>query len=176
MNLLPRRATLAALGLLAVNALATAHAQTPNPDSDKETSMTHAQAMLRPINPAGAVIPGISQAVVVEHGRTMYLSGHVPMAADGQVLPPDLEQQLDQVFRNLDATLAAAGASSRNLARITIYVRDFQPDQLPAIRRARDRFIDPEHPPASALIGVAELFHPDVRVEVDAVAILPPDA
>ncbi|AZV93925.1 hypothetical protein CBF45_09480 [Bordetella sp. J329] len=74
------------------------------------------------------------------------------------------------------ATLAAAGASSRNLARITIYVCDFQADQLPAIRRARDRFIDPEHPPASALIGVAELFHPDVQVEVDAVAILPPDA
>lgn len=138
--------------------------------------MTHAAAMLRPINPSAAVIPGISQAVVAEHGKTMYLSGHVPMTADGQVLPPELEQQLDQVFRNLDATLAAAGASARNLARITIYVRDFQADQLPVIRRARDRFIDPDHPPASALIGVAELFHPDARVEVDAIAILPPGA
>lgn len=175
MNLFIRRTTLAALWLLAANAVLPAQAH-PSPDSDQEISMHHAQAMLRSINPTGAVIPGISQAVVVEHGRTMYLSGHVPMTADGQVLSSDLEQQLDQVFRNLNATLAVAGASSSNLARITIYVRDFQANQLPAIRRARDRFIDQEHPPASALIGVAELFHPDVRVEVEAVAILPPGA
>ncbi|RTB44206.1 RidA family protein [Pseudomonas aeruginosa] len=131
--------------------------------------------MLRPVNPAGAVIPGISSAMVVENGRLMFLSGHVPMEANGTV-PPDLDAQLEQVFQNLGATLEAAGATPRHLARITIYVRDFQPDQLPTIRRARDRFINQEKPPASALIGVAELFHPNVLVEVDAVAVLPPDA
>jgi enamine deaminase RidA (YjgF/YER057c/UK114 family) len=136
--------------------------------------MTAASAMLRPVNAVESSIPGISQAVVVECGRTMYMSGHVPTTQDGKVPPPDLEVQLNQVFENLNTTLRAAGATSCNLARITIYVRDFHVEQLPVIRRARDRFINPNLPPASALIGVAELFHPDVLVEVDAIAVLPP--
>jgi enamine deaminase RidA (YjgF/YER057c/UK114 family) len=129
--------------------------------------------LLRAINPPGAASPGISQAVAVEGGRLVFLSGHVPMAQDGTV-PPGLEAQLEQVFAHLDATLRAAGATARDLARITLYVRGFHPDQLPAIRSARDRFIGAAPAPASALIGVAALFHPDVLVEVDAVAVLPP--
>lgn len=136
--------------------------------------MSTVNAMLGHVNPAGAAIPGISSAVVVESGRLVFLSGHVPMDASGAVLPPELERQLEQVFQNLGATLEAAGAAPSHLVRITIYVRDLKPDQLPAIRRARDRFIDQLQPPASALIGVAELFHPDALVEVDAVAVLPP--
>lgn len=157
---------------------ASAHASQLNPtlSTHKEPIMPTVNAMLRPVNPAGAAIPGISSAMVVENGRLIFLSGHVPMDANGAVLPPDIESQLDQVFKNLGATLEAAGATPRHLARITIYVRDFKPDQLPVIRRARDHFINQEKPPASALIGVAELFHPDVLVEVDAVAVLPPDA
>jgi enamine deaminase RidA (YjgF/YER057c/UK114 family) len=166
-----RFSMLSAALLLSANALAN-----PALSAQEESAMPSASTMLRPVNPAGAVIPGISSAVVVESGRMMFLSGHVPMDAGGAVLPPDLESQLDQVFKNLSATLEAAGATPRQLARITIYVRDFQADQLPAIRRARDRFIDQERPPASTLIGAAELFHPNVLVEVDAIAVLPPDA
>jgi 2-iminobutanoate/2-iminopropanoate deaminase len=35
-----------------------------------------------------------------------------------------------------------------------------------------DRFIEAALPPAGALIGVAALFHPDVLVEVDAIAVI----
>lgn len=138
--------------------------------------MTTAHAMLRPINSVGFSIPGISQAIVVESNRNMYMSGHVPITKNGEVLPPDLEAQLNQVFENLNDTLLAAGASFRNLARITVYVRDFHADQLPVIRRVRDCLITKDQPPASVLIGVSALFHPNVLVEVDAIAILPPDA
>lgn len=156
---------------LAVTALAATTLAAAAP-GDHAAGQALAGPLLRPINPPQSMIPGISQAVIVEGGRTMYLSGHVPMAQDGKV-PQGLQAQLEQVFENLDATLRAAGATSRNLARITIYVRNFHAGQLPAIRSARDRFIDPRQPPASALIGVADLFHPDVLVEVDAVAVLP---
>lgn len=144
--------------------------------SAKETSMP-SPPLLRAIEamPPAARIPGVADAVVVEGGRLMYLSGHVPVADDGRLLPPtDLEAQLQQAFDNLERTLRHAGATPAQLVRITIYVRDLEPGHLPAIRAIRDRFIDPLHPPASALIGVAALFHPDVRVEVDAVAVLPP--
>lgn len=75
-----------------------------------------------------------------------------------------------------DATLRAAGSDFSHVARLTIYVRDFDAAQLPAIRAARDRWIDPKRPPASALIGVQALFQPDVRVEVDAIAVIPEPA
>lgn len=127
----------------------------------------------RAVNPPGNNIPGISQAAIIESGKLLLLSGHVPFLADGSIAGAGLEIQLEQVFSNLDETLKAAGSSFRHVARLTIYVRDFQPGLLPTIRSVRDRFIDTAHPPASSLIGVATLFHPDVLVEIDAIATIP---
>ena len=70
----------------------------------------------------------------------------------------------------MQATLTAAGSDFSHVARLTLYVRDYDPTELEAIRQVRDAFVNAEKPPASALIGVASLFHPEVRVEVDAVA------
>lgn len=128
-------------------------------------------SMLKAVNPPGADIPGISQAMIVESGKLMYLSGHVPFGPDG--LGSDFESQLDQIFANMKATLAEAGTDFSALARITFYVRDYDGSQLDTLRVVRDRWVNTDNPPASALIGVAALFHPDVLVEVDAVAVLP---
>ena len=128
---------------------------------------------LCPINPPSANIPGISQGVIVDGGNLLLLSGHVPMRRDGSVVAANLEAQLEQVLENMKETLAAAGGDFRNVARLTIYVRNYQPDQLGVIRTVRDRYIDAACPPASALIGVASLFHPDVLVEIDAIAVVP---
>lgn len=128
--------------------------------------------MLRCINPPGASVPGISQAMLVEQGRLLLLSGHVPFDSNGALVGADLETQLHQAFQNIRETLQAAGADTSALARISIYVRDYHPDMLATIRAVRDQWVNTEHPPASALIGVASLFHPDVLVEVDGMAVL----
>lgn len=130
------------------------------------------EAMLKAVNPPGADIPGISQAMIVESGKLMYLSGHVPFGPGG-ALAADFEGQLDQIFANMKATLAEAGTDFSALARITFFVRDYDASTLDALRRVRDRWVNTANPPASALIGVTALFHPDVLVEVDAVAVLP---
>jgi 2-iminobutanoate/2-iminopropanoate deaminase len=44
---------------------------------------------------------------------------------------------------------------------------------LLALRDARDSFIDPQHPPASTLVGVQALFRDDLQIEIDAEAVLP---
>jgi enamine deaminase RidA (YjgF/YER057c/UK114 family) len=129
--------------------------------------------MLRPINPPGSAIPGISMAMAVESGRLLLLSGHVPFDGEGNLVGNDLATQLDQVFRNLQATLQAAGSDLNALARVTIYVRDYDPSQLPTIRAVRDRWIDTDRPPASSLIGVAALFLPGVLIEIDGMAVVP---
>jgi 2-iminobutanoate/2-iminopropanoate deaminase len=128
---------------------------------------------LRAVNPPGPAIPGISQGMIVESGSLMFLSGHTPMKDDGAFAGPGLKSQLEQVFANLEQTLKAAGAGFADVARLTIYVRDYTPEHLPVIREVRDRYVDAARPPASALIGVAALFHPDVLVEIDAIAARP---
>ena len=129
--------------------------------------------MLRLINPPGPSIPGISQAVLVESGRPLFLSGHVPFDERGSVSSPEIGAQLEQVFQNLNATLNAAGVGFDSVARLTFYVCDLNPAVLPVIREVRDRWINADRPPASVLIGVASLFRPDVLVEVDAFAVVP---
>jgi 2-iminobutanoate/2-iminopropanoate deaminase len=130
------------------------------------------ESMLKAVNPPGANIPGISQAMIVGGGKLMYLSGHVPFGPGG-ALGSDFESQLDQVFANMKGTLEEAGTDFSALARITFYVRDYDISKLDTLRAVRDRWINTANPPASALIGVAALFHPDVLVEVDAIAVLP---
>lgn len=125
-------------------------------------------AQLRTLTVPGQEIPGISGAVVVQDGLLL-LSGHVPVAADGSV-SATLEGQLEQTFQNLDATLRHAGSSPQQIARMTFYVSDYRPEQLEAIRTARDRWLK-GHAPASALIGVQALYRPDVKVEIDAIAV-----
>jgi enamine deaminase RidA (YjgF/YER057c/UK114 family) len=131
------------------------------------------EARLRAVNPEGTLIPGISQAMRISGGDLLVLSGHVPMDATGAI-PEGLEAQLDQVFRNLAATLAAAGTDFGAVARLTLYVRGYDPAQLATIRAIRDRYVDATNPPASALIGVAALFDDRALVEVDALALAPP--
>ncbi len=128
--------------------------------------------MLTAINPENADIPGISQAIQVPSStRALYLSGHVPFGPNG-IEKGNFAAQLDQIFKNIEATLKAAGTEMSALARITIYVVDYDGSQLDALRTVRDRWINTETPPASALIGVYALFHPDVLVEVDGIAFI----
>ena len=52
------------------------------------------------------------------------------MRSDGSVTGPGLEEQMEQVFRNLLGTPGAAGAGFGHVARLTTYVRDYQPELL----------------------------------------------
>ncbi|WP_043279139.1 RidA family protein [Burkholderia sp. A1] len=123
--------------------------------------------------PEAARIPGVPDGVIVEKGRQVYLSGHVPIDDAGQILPPDFRAQVIQVFENLKRTMQHAGIEAHHLIRIAIYVCDLKPEHLPVIRDARSLIIDPANPPASTLIGVEALFNPDVRFEVDLIAVIP---
>ena len=127
--------------------------------------------MLEYIDPPKNRIPGISQAVRVRKGDLVFLSGHVPYAADGS-LPEGFGAQLAQVFANLATTLAASGSSFDDVVRLTIYILDYDPSMLAEFRSVRDRFINASAPPASALVGVAALFQPGVLVEIDAIAVV----
>ena len=115
---------------------------------------------------------GYTQVVVVNHGKLIFISGQVGIDKDGKI-STDFAAQARQVFANLQAALAAAGAKPSNLVKLNYYVVGLNHDKLLAIRVARDKIIDKDHPPASTLAGVQALFRDDVQLEVEAEAIIP---
>jgi enamine deaminase RidA (YjgF/YER057c/UK114 family) len=72
------------------------------------------------------------------------------------------------VFHNLQMALAAAGSRMGDLVKLTVFLTDMA--DLDTYRKVRDEFVDPWRPPASSLVGVSALTHPDFRIEIEAMA------
>jgi enamine deaminase RidA (YjgF/YER057c/UK114 family) len=128
--------------------------------------------MLQSVNAPGACFPGVSQGILIQGGRLLVLSGHVPVDVAGDLVTGDFQTQLTAVFENIGRTLAAAGVGFEAVARFTIYVTDYEPAMLLVLRQVRSKFISAAVPPASALVAVAALYDPRVRVEIDALAVV----
>ncbi|WP_342800142.1 Rid family hydrolase [Nocardia sp. No.11] len=128
--------------------------------------------------PEGMLQPTPYHHVAVGTGsRHVHVSGQVSRPADGTpVAPGDLAGQIAQSLRNTALGLAGAGASFSDVVRLTFYVTGWSPDQIGDFMAgvesvAADIGLPIPMPPAS-LIGVDYLFEADVRVEVEATAVL----
>ena len=118
--------------------------------------------------------PGYSHVVVVNGGKMIFLSGQVGLNKQGEMVgKEDFKVQAAQVFANLKAALAMAGASPKDVVKLNYYVVGLNRDKLMALREVRDGFIDKVHPPASTLAGVQTLFREDAMLEVEAIAVVP---
>ena len=109
-------------------------------------------------------------ATRMEGGRLLYISGQVAWDTDGQIIGKgDIRAQARQVFLNLQHVLQAAGGDLSNLMKITTYITNIE--DFPAVAEARAEIFRGELP-ASTLIVVKSLFHPDFLIEVEGVAAL----
>jgi 2-iminobutanoate/2-iminopropanoate deaminase len=79
----------------------------------------------------------------------------------------DVKEQTRQVLRNMEATLKAAGASLRNVVKITFFITDIRDKQ--AIWDVRKEMFG-DCRPASTLVQVSHLVDPLARLEVEAIA------
>jgi enamine deaminase RidA (YjgF/YER057c/UK114 family) len=103
-------------------------------------------------------------------GRTIYLAGQVAVDKAGNIVGAnDMKKQAEQVFKNLEAALAAAGAKFSDVVKTNIYTTDVS--QIQAIRDARDRYMA-SAPPASTLVQVVHLARPEFMLEVEAIAVV----
>ena len=113
---------------------------------------------------------GYSHAVEAPAGTVVYISGQVPLDAEGQLVGEgDFEAQARQVFENLTRALEAADASWSDVVKLDYFLRDV--GQIGAVRAIRDEYVDTANPPASTLVEVSSLFSPEVLVEIQAIAI-----
>jgi len=116
---------------------------------------------------------GWTHVVASTGGKTIHISGQTAVDASGQVVGKgDLKRQTEQTFENLRLALAAAGATWADVVATRLYVVNLKPEHVPIIREVRGRYVSPEHPPASTLVGVQALVGPDWLIEIEAIAVV----
>lgn len=123
-----------------------------------------------------------SPAVVTRGGKIVWLAGVVGGTDDEGDFEPvegaetrkyplagDFDAQAHSAFRNLAKTLERAGGRLQDIVTMTVFLIDV---------RHGDRFVKirkqyfSEGYPASALITVARLAHPDLLIEIQAIAVI----
>jgi 2-iminobutanoate/2-iminopropanoate deaminase len=99
-------------------------------------------------------------------GDTIYISGIVPVDANGAVVG-DVVAQARQVFAIMGRVLEAAGAAPADVVKVTVYLLDI--DDRPLINPVRQAFFGDARP-ASTLVEVSRLAVPGARLEIEAIA------
>lgn len=127
------------------------------------------------INPEGMLKnPAFSQVITVTGAvKTVYVGGQDAVDGSGAIVGKgDIRAQAEQVFRNLETALAAAGAKLEHVVKWNVYVVSGQPPQ-PAFEVFQRVWGNRPNPPTITVVYVAGLAHPDFLLEVDAIAAVP---
>lgn len=127
---------------------------------------------LRFVNPPALSKPtGYSHVAEAAGGRTIYVSGQVPLDAEGNLVGAgDFRAQAHQVFGNIQAALQAVDADLKSVVKLNYYVVDMS--QLAVLREVRNDYINTQAPPASTTVEARALFRPDILIEIDAIAVV----
>jgi 2-iminobutanoate/2-iminopropanoate deaminase len=120
-------------------------------------------------------VPGLAEPIshftdAVRAGDLLFISGVVPVDGDGNLVrADDVVEQTRQVFANLAAVLAAAGATFADVVKVNVYLTDIA--DRPRINPVRQEIFGDVRP-ASTLVEVSALAVPGAKIEIEAVALL----
>jgi 2-iminobutanoate/2-iminopropanoate deaminase len=116
-----------------------------------------------------------TQVIIVRRApaKTVYVSGQVAVDQYQNLIGEgDLGAQAMKAFQNLEAALAAGGATTKDVVRLNIYVKDYKPADAAPVSEALRRYFPHEHLPTSTWLGVQALAKEGFLIEVDAVAVV----
>lgn len=117
---------------------------------------------------APAAIGPYSQAVRV--GRTVYLSGQIPLDPQtGTLVDGGFEVQVLRAFTNLEAVARAAGGSLADCVKLTLFLTDL--GQFPKVNEIMQQFFQAPYP-ARSTVGASSLPRA-AQFEVEAIMVLP---
>lgn len=117
-------------------------------------------------NEAPAAIGPYSQGIIVNN--MFYSSGQIPLTASGELVDGDVKAQTEQVLKNVDAVLKAAGATKETVVKTTVFIKDM--NDFPLINEVYGSYFD-THKPARSCVEVARLPK-DVLVEIEVIALV----
>ena len=112
-----------------------------------------------------------SQGIKVSQAQTiLFLSGQVAYTADGGVAcRGDFKGQARGAYEAIKALVESQGGTMASIVKITTYVTDmaYRLDLAPV----REEFFGKKGP-ASTLVEISALAHPDWMIEVEAIAVI----
>ena len=121
------------------------------------------------IQPAGLNRP-TGYTHVVRIGNLAFVAGQTASNSSGGVVGVgDVEAQAAQVYENIKTALASVGADFSSLVKTTTYLT--RSEDIEGYRRARVKYM-PTDLPASTLLVVTRLAHPDYLIEIEAIAAI----
>lgn len=129
--------------------------------------------MVDAINPPGVWPPfgAFSMAVVQGDGYVVHLKGQVALDRSGQVVGPgDMRAQLRQALDNIAAVLSSMGGQMGDVMSLVHYATDIE--RFMAAGDIRRAFFAAPYP-VTTTVQVSRLYHPDLLIEIAAVAEIP---
>jgi enamine deaminase RidA (YjgF/YER057c/UK114 family) len=125
--------------------------------------MPYAPAMVVPPGAALVVISGCHASPVYHHHP------HVPAE---HVLPSSMQEQAGRVFANIRLSLDGLGLTWAHVVKLTRFLTDIaEQDELNQVQRE----VLGDHQVASTTVQVVALVVPEARVEIEALAVAPPE-
>ena len=124
--------------------------------------------MIERFHPEGLPAPTVPLSSATKAGDFVFVSGQVATDDENKVFIGDFAREVESALDNVEAVLAAAGARRDQIVKIGAFLSNailFAP--FNEIYRLRF----PEAPPARTTVVVA-FGHPDVRVEIEAIAYM----
>jgi 2-iminobutanoate/2-iminopropanoate deaminase len=113
-----------------------------------------------------APIGSYSQTIKV--GNMVFVTGQVGVDKNGQIVGNDVESQSRQVFKNIELLLKAAGASPKDVVKITCFITERE--SFAIYDKVRREFFKREFPSSSTVV-VKSLANAQHLVEVEAIAV-----
>jgi enamine deaminase RidA (YjgF/YER057c/UK114 family) len=121
-----------------------------------------------PKNPAFTNVVTVTGPV-----KTIYIGGQDAVDSSGAIIGKgDLKAQTEQILKNIQVALSAAGARPEHVIKWTIYVLQGQSVQE-GYAAFQSVWGNLPNPPVITVVFVAGLGHPDFLAEIDAVAVVP---
>jgi len=121
---------------------------------------------MKPVSTPNAPAAGGHYSQGIIHGGLVYVAGQLPMKPGSTSHDVgSIEEQTEQVLRNIAAVLEAGGSSLSRTVQMTVYVSDIS---LWGRVNATYARIMGEHRPARAVVPVNAL-HYDYQIEVQAI-------
>lgn len=141
----------------------------------KKSDPTRSEGQVKYINPKELPQnPAFTNVVTVTGPvKTVYIGGQDAVDASGAIVGKgDLKTQTEQILKNIQAALAAAGAQPEHVVKWNIYVVQGQSVQE-GFAAFQSVWGNHPNPPAISVMFVSGLAHPDFLAEMDAIAVVP---
>ncbi len=103
-------------------------------------------------------------------GNLIFTSGQIPLDPEtGTIVGTTIEEQTEQVFKNIKAILEEAGSSLQNVLKTTVFIKNM--NDFAAMNAVYAKFFTEGSFPSRSAVEVARLPK-DVLVEIETIAYL----